>query len=78
MPIDVIYKNHIVEEYFADIVVNDLIVLALKAVENMDKIHEIQLVNYSQGTGIEIRLLINFGSSVQIKKKLRTYKKTKN
>lgn len=75
MPIDVIYKNHVVGEYFADIVVNDLIVLELKAVENLDKIHEVQLVNYLQGTGIEIGLLINFGSSVQIKKKFRTYKK---
>ena len=75
IPIDVQYKNNVVGEYYADIIVNDIVVLELKAVENLDKIHEVQLVNYLQGTGIEIGLLINFGSSVQVKKKFRTYKK---
>lgn len=74
-PINVHYKNHIVGEYYADIIVNDSVVLELKAVENLDKIHEVQLVNYLKGTGIEIGLLINFGSSVQVKKKFRTYSK---
>jgi len=74
-PINVHYKNHIVGEYYADIIVNDSVVLELKAVENLDKIHEVQLVNYLKGTGIDIGLLINFGSSVQVKKKFRTYSK---
>jgi GxxExxY protein len=72
-PIDVFYKKHVVGEYYADIIVNDMIVLEFKAVENLDKIHEVQLVNYLKGTGIEIGLLINFGSSVQVKKKYRTF-----
>jgi len=44
--------------------------LELKAVKEINKIHEVQLVNYLKGTGIEVGLLINFGPSVQIKRKV--------
>jgi hypothetical protein len=46
----------------------------LKAVRVLDKAHEVQLVNYLTATGIDTGLLINFGPSVQVKRKFRQYK----
>ncbi len=69
-PITVYYESEIIGEYFADIVVEDKIILELKAVKQLSKIHEVQLVNYLKATGIEVGLLINFGHSVQIKRKV--------
>ena len=54
------YKNTIVGEYVADIVVENLIVLEIKAVEKLQKVHEAQLLNYLKATGFKIGLLINF------------------
>lgn len=45
-PINVVYKSIIVGEYFADLFVEDRMVVELKAVENLQPIHEVQLVNY--------------------------------
>jgi GxxExxY protein len=57
----VYYKGEIVGSYYADIIVNDEIILELKAVENLAKIHEAQLLNYLKGTGLKLGFLINFG-----------------
>jgi len=73
-PIKVYYEDEIVGDYFADILVNNIIIIELKAVENLAPIHETQLVNYLNGTGLDIGLLINFGSSVTVKRKYRIYK----
>lgn len=72
--IPVYYDEIMVGDYYADIIVENQVVLELKAVENIAKIFEVQLVNYLKGTGIEIGLLINFGNSVKVKKKFRDYK----
>jgi GxxExxY protein len=77
-PINVYYDEQLVGEFFADLLINNEIILELKAVENLQAIHEVQLVNYLKGTGLDIGLLINFGSSVEIKRKYRVYKNTKN
>ncbi len=69
-PITVYYENEIVGEYVADIVVEGKVILELKAVKELTEIHEVQLVNYLKATGIEVGLLINFGHSVQIKRKV--------
>jgi len=74
-PIKVYYRNTIVGEYFADIIVNNAVILELKAVRYLEKIHEVQLVNYLQATKTEIGLLINFGESVNVKRKFRQYNK---
>lgn len=63
------YKDHIVGEYYADIVVEDKIIIELKAIDKLNDIHELQVKNYLNATGIEIGLLINFGKSVEIKRK---------
>lgn len=59
--IKVIYKNEVVGSYFADIVVNDEIILELKSVECLTNIHKAQLLNYLKGTGLRLGFLINFG-----------------
>jgi GxxExxY protein len=76
-PIQVYYKEHLVGAYFADLIIEDQLVIELKAIENLAASHEVQLVNYLAATRIEHGLLINFGSSVKVKHKFRTYKKTK-
>jgi len=70
MPIKVYYRNEIVGEYIADIIVADKVILELKAVKDLAEIHEVQLVNYLKATGIKVGLLINFGHSVQVKRKV--------
>ena len=73
--IPVFYEGEEVGDYYADLFVDNELIIELKAVENMTKKHEVQLVNYLAGTDSDIGLLINFGSSVVIKKKFRTYMK---
>ena len=68
-PAIVFYKNRIVGEYCVDILVEDSVILELKALERLNDIHELQLKNYLRATGIELGLLINFGKSVEIKRK---------
>lgn len=74
--ISVYYDNEIVGDYFADIIVENEIILELKAIENLAKITEVQLINYLKSSEKEIGLLINFGSSVEVKRKYKNYKKT--
>jgi GxxExxY protein len=68
-PIKVEYKGQLVGEYFADLLIDGKIILELKAVDNISPMHEIQLKNYLKGSRLELGLLINFGKSVEIKRK---------
>ena len=63
VPIKVLYKNEIVGEYVADILVEGKVIIELKTVENIEKIHEAQIMNYLKATGIPIGLLVNFKHS---------------
>jgi len=72
--IPVYYKGRPVGEYFADIEVQESLLVELKAVQTLTKEHEVQLVNYLAATGKDVGLLINFGDSVQVKRKYRQYK----
>ena len=60
VPIKVFYKEEAVGEYFADILVQNKVILELKAVENLSKLHEAQILNYLKATGIQVGLLVNF------------------
>lgn len=60
VPVKVFYKEETVGEYFADILVQDKIIIELKAVENLSKLHEAQILNYLKATGIQVGLLVNF------------------
>ncbi len=72
VPIKVYYDDNIVGEYFADIVVENCLILELKAVDILIKEHELQLINYLKATKFEIGLLFNFGKQPEIKRKIYT------
>jgi GxxExxY protein len=72
VPIIVLYDNQVVGDYFADILVEECVILELKATENLVEAHEIQLVNYLKATEMEIGLLLNFGKKPQFKRKINT------
>jgi GxxExxY protein len=74
-PIPVMYHGEVVGDFFADLMVEDHLIVELKAVQNTAKEHEVQLVNYLAATGVDDGLLINFGSSVEVKRKFRKYRK---
>lgn len=69
-PIEVFYNENRVGEYFADIVVEDKIIIEIKAVETLCEEHEFQLINYLKATDIEVGLLLNFGKKPEIKRKV--------
>ncbi|MCB0747807.1 MAG: GxxExxY protein [Ignavibacteriae bacterium] len=69
-PITVHYDEFNVGEYFADIIVENSVIVELKAAENLVVEHEIQLVNYLKATEIEVGLLLNFGKEPQLKRKV--------
>ncbi len=70
VPIKVYYEGVIVGEYFADIVVEDVIILELKAAEVLHEEHEFQLINYLKATDIEVVYLFNFGKRPHFKRKI--------
>jgi len=70
-PITVHYRGEVVGNYIADIVVEDKIIVEVKAIKALSEIHEVQLVNYLTATGIEIGLLLNFGKSVEVKRRIK-------
>jgi GxxExxY protein len=74
-PISVNYRGRIVGDFFADLMVDNRVLVELKAVRTLAKEHEVQLVNYLTATGIDDGLLVNFGSSVEVKRKFRQYKR---
>jgi GxxExxY protein len=61
-PVKVIYDGVEVGDYIADILVDDHIIVELKAVRALDNIHRAQCLNYLKATGYSVCLLINFGT----------------
>ncbi len=59
VPIKVYYKESAVGEYITDILVEGTVIVELKTVEKLEKLHEAQLLNYLKGTGIQVGLLVN-------------------
>ena len=70
--IKVHYKGIEVGEYFADLVVDDKIIIELKAAEGIVEEHEQQLLNYLKATDVEVGLLLNFGKTPQFKRRIFT------
>jgi GxxExxY protein len=66
----VYYEKQVVGEYFADIVVNDVVIVELKATPQFLREHEAQLLNYLKATTIEVGLLFNFGPKAEFKRKV--------
>lgn len=74
LPLEVHYRGHPVGTFLADIVVEGRLILELKACQNLNEAHEVQLVNYLTATGLENGLLLNFGApSLGVKRKFKTY-----
>jgi len=61
-PIKIEYKGVVVGDYYADIIVENKVIVELKTGESVNPIHEAQLLNYLKATGIKLGLLINFGT----------------
>ena len=76
-PISVYYENEEVGSYFADLLIDDKVIVELKAAEELCEEHEAQLLNYLKATQAEVGLLMNFGKEAQFKKKVfsNQYKK---
>ncbi|WP_455591213.1 GxxExxY protein [Bacteroides sp.] len=70
--IPVYYKGELVGRYVADIVVDGCVILELKAVSVLREEHELQLVNYLKATDYEVGLLLNFGRSAEVRRKIFT------
>ena len=68
--IKVYYKGENVGDYYADIIVNDTIILELKAADYIVEEFENQLLNYLKGTDCEIGLLLNFGKKPEFRRKI--------
>jgi GxxExxY protein len=77
IPLCVYYEGEVVGNYYADLIVDDEIIIELKAVDSICISHEIQLVNYLNAMRQDFGLLINFGSSIQVKRKYRSFTKNK-
>ena len=75
LPINVMYKGCLVGEYRADIVVENRLIIEIKAVSSIIPAHEAQLVNYLTALNIEDGILINFGDNYAFRHKTRTYKR---
>jgi len=60
-PITISFHGHIIGDYFADILVEDSIILELKAQDRIAEIHKAQTLNYLKATQFKLALLINFG-----------------
>jgi len=69
-PVQVRFEGVIVGQYFADLIVNRVVIIELKSVETLCEAHESQLLNYLRATEIEVDLLLNFGPKPQVKRKV--------
>jgi GxxExxY protein len=74
VPIPVVYRGTVIGDFYADILVADPVIVELKAIRQIAKEHEVQLVNYLPATNVEDGLLINFGPSVEVKRKFKTWR----
>jgi len=78
VPLKVTYKGYEVGSYRADMIIDNRVIIELKATTALTPMHEVQLVNYLTATGIDDGLLINFGADrIQIQRKYRLYDQLK-
>jgi len=75
--IKVFYDDKEVGDYFADLIVDDCVIIELKAAEALCPEHEAQLINYLKATDIEVGLLLNFGKEAEFRRKIFTNDKKK-
>lgn len=74
-PLNVLYDGILVGEFTADLLVENELIVELKAVQSLVAVHEVQTANYLVATGKDIGLLLNFGAErLEFKKKFRLVK----
>jgi GxxExxY protein len=69
-PIKVLYEEEILGEYFADILVDDKVIIEIKAAKSLTPDHKAQLLNYLKATDKEVGLLLNFGPKPEVSRKV--------
>ena len=69
-PIAVMYEDEIMGEYFTDILVDDKVIVEIKAAKSLASDHKAQLLNYLKATDKEVGLLLNFGPKPEISRKV--------
>ena len=79
VPVKVLYEGKEVGNYYADLLVEKMVIVELKSSEDLCEEHEAQLLNYLRATDVAVGLLLNFGKTAQIKRKVfnNEYKKQK-
>jgi len=75
-PINVYYREELVGEYFADLVINNCVIVELKSAEILVRAHEAQLINYLRATDFEVGLLLNFGPTAEYRRRIFDKKPT--
>jgi GxxExxY protein len=70
VPLRVYFHGKVVGEYIADMLINDVVLLELKAIEKLTSAHDAQLLNYLKATEIEVGLLLNFGPQAEFHRKI--------
>ena len=63
MPLQVKFRNRIIGDFFPDVLVEDKVIIEIKAAKSLTTEHEAQLMNYLKATGVKVGLLVNFGRS---------------
>lgn len=69
-PVMVHFHGQEVGNYFADLLINDVVIVEIKSVARLAAEHEAQLLNYLKATGLEVGLLMNFGPKPEFKRKI--------
>ena len=69
-PIKVLYEDELIGEYYADILVDNKVIVEIKASRRLVDENEAQLLNYLKATEIEVGLLLNFGAKPEVKRKI--------
>jgi GxxExxY protein len=68
--LNVYFKDQLVGEFKTDIIVEDKVIIEIKAVTKIMPQHEAQLINYLKATGVKVGLLVNFGDKLQFKRRV--------
>ncbi len=66
--IPVSFRSNIIGNFKADLIVNERVIVEIKAVRTLDSVHESQLINYLKATNVEVGLLLNFGEKPKFKR----------
>ena len=72
--LQVYYREQVVGDYFADLLVDDSVIVELKAYESLNKWHDAQLINYLKASKIEVGLLLNFGKKAEFTRRVLSAK----